>query len=276
VIAWLMLALSLTAADPAASPQALRLPSWMSGGAPSDPDTTVVLALPAPPSLMAPPRPRDLTRVETTWRPFLGFVGNSWGTIGEMRIEHHFAAPFMIGAEMSPVAIASAGDGVGAATHLRAIGAFVTDYLSLGLGVGARLQRYGSSGLSLAPSLRLGSMDGLNLELTYTHTIAPNKYSGKMTTGFSNVLAKVQVPVSRRLALQLDTGLSLDTWAFATLGLRHRLFGQGGRGTWFVSGGFGLAMVVDKSPCDYNATVPCGSSATSYGPTMSVGLEYRF
>ena len=119
-------------------------------------------------------------------------------------------------------------------------------------------------------------MDGLNLELTYTHTIARNKYSGKMTTGFSNVLAKVQVPVSRRLALQLDTGLSLDTWAFATLGLRHRLFGDGGRGTWFVSGGFGLAMVVDKSTCDYNATVPCGSSATSYGPTMSVGLEYRF
>jgi hypothetical protein len=54
------------------------------------------------------------------------------------------------------------------------------------------------------------------------------------------------VPVSRRLALQLDTGLSLDTWAFATLGLRHRLFGDGGPGTWFVSGAFGLAMVIDK------------------------------
>ena len=74
-------------------------------------------------------------------------------------------------------------------------------------------------------------MDGLNLELTYTHTIAPNKYTGKPTIGFSNVLAKIQVPVARRLALQLDTGLSLDTWAFATLGLRHRLFGDGGRGT---------------------------------------------
>ena len=59
MIAWLMLALSLTAADPAAAPQTLRLPSWLSGGAPSDPDTTVVLAPPAPPSLMAPPRPRD-------------------------------------------------------------------------------------------------------------------------------------------------------------------------------------------------------------------------
>jgi len=274
VIGWVLLALSLAAADP--DPQSFRVPSWLSGGAPTDPDTTLVLAPPAQPSLMAPPRPRNLTRVETTWRPFLGFVGNSWGTIGEARIEHYFSSPFMLGAEVSPVAIASSGEGLGVATHVRAMGAFVTDYISLGLGVGARLQRFGSSGLSLAPSLRLGSLDGLNFELTYTHTIAPNKYSGKMTTGFSNVLAKFQVPVSRRLALQLDTGLSLDTFAFATLGLRHRLFGDGGPGTWFISGAFGLAMIVDSSPCDYNATVPCGASATSYGPTMSFGLEYRF
>jgi hypothetical protein len=239
-------------------------------------DTTIVRFGPQMPSLMAPPRPRDLTRVEMTWRPFLGFVGNSWGTIGEARIEHYFGKPFMLGFEMSPVAIASSGDGLGASTHARVIGAFVTDYVTLGLGVGTRLQRFGSNGLSLAPSLRLGSLDGLNLELTYTHTIARNKYSGKPTTGFSNALAKLQVPVARRVALQLDAGLSLDAWAFVTLGLRHRLFGDGGRGSWFITGAFGLAMVVDKSSCDYNATVPCGGSATSYGPTVSAGLEYRF
>src|SRR4029079_14411418 len=59
-------------------------------------------------------------------------------------------------------------------------------------------------------------------------------------------------------------------------GLRHRLFGNGGPGTWYVSGGFGLAMIVDKSPCEYNNAYPCGSSATSCGPTVSAGLEYRF
>src|SRR5262249_38213021 len=148
-------------------------------------DPTVVRAAPALPSLMAPPRPRDLTRVEMTWRPFLGFVGNSWGTIGEARIEHYFDKPFMLGFELSPVAFASGGDGVGAVTHARVIGAFVTDYISLGLGVGTRLQRFGSNGLSLAPSVRLGSLDGLNLELQYTQTIARNKYTGKPTVGFS-------------------------------------------------------------------------------------------
>ena len=255
------------------APSEVTLPAWMSGGLT---ETTLEFTPPPPPSLMVPPRPRDLTRVEMTWRPFLGFSGNSWGTIGEARIEHYFKGPFMLGAELSPVAIASAGDGVGAATHARVIGAFVTDYLSLGLGVGARLQRFGSNGLSLAPSLRLGSLDGLHFELTYTQTIARNKYTDKATVGFSNVLARIQVPVARRLALQLDTGLSLDTWGFLTLGARHRLFGEGGPGTWFVSGAFGVAMIVDQSGCTYSGTVPCGPSATSYGPTVSVGLEYRF
>jgi hypothetical protein len=273
LIGWLALTLSLLVADSGASPD-LRAPTSTSAGARAE--TTVARTVTALPSLMAPPRPRDLTRVATTFRPFLGFVGNSWGTIGEARIEHYFEGPFMLGLELSPVAIASAGDGVGAATHARVIGAFVTDYLSLGLGVGARLQRFGSNGLSLAPSLRLGSLDGLHFALTYTHTVARNKYTDKPTVGFSNVLAKIQVPVARRLALQLDTGLSLDTWGFLTLGLRHRLFGDGGRGSWFLSGAFGVAMIVDQSPCNYNAVVPCGPSATSYGPTVSVGLEYRF
>ena len=254
----------------------LGAPPSLGASDPDAPDSTVVRAAPALPSLMAPPRPRDLTRVETTWRPFLGFVGNSWGAIGEARIEHYFRGPFMLGAELSPAAIASAGDGLGAVTHARVIGAFTTDFITLGLGAGARLQRFGSNGLSLAPSLRLGSLDGLNFELTYTHMIARNKYTGQPRVGFSNALAKIQVPVARRVALQLDAGLSLDAWAFATLGVRHRLFGDGGRGTWFLSGAFGLATVVDQSPCNYDLAVPCGASATSYGPTVSAGLEYRF
>ena len=269
----LALMVSLLAAEPAA-PLELRLPGWMSGGLAE----TVVEVAPAPPkpSLFAPPSPRNMTRVSTTWRPFLGFVGNSWGAIGEARIEHYFKKPFMLGVEVSPVAFASNGDGVGGATHVRAVGAFVTRHLTLGLGVGAKVQRYGSSGLSVAPSVRLGSIDGLNLYLTYTHALAPNKYTNKLTTGFSNALARLQVPVARGLALELDAGVSLDTWAFATLGLRHRVIGNGGPGTLYISAGFGLAMIVDKSPCEYNNAFPCGSSATSYGPTVSAGLEYRF
>ena len=79
----LALMLSLLATEPAA-PLELRLPGWMSGGLA---ETVVEVAAPPPkPSLFAPPSPRNMTRVVTTWRPFLGFVGNTWGAIGDARI----------------------------------------------------------------------------------------------------------------------------------------------------------------------------------------------
>ena len=108
MIGWLALLASWVAmpADVASSPS----PSDVGVCAPP-----VVYASAAPaPSLMAPPRPRGITRVELVSRPFLGLVGNSWGQIGEARVEHHFIMPFMLGVELAPVAVASSGDGAGA------------------------------------------------------------------------------------------------------------------------------------------------------------------
>jgi len=239
------------------------------------PEATAVASV-APPSIFAPPAPRDVTRVQVVARPFLGLTGNSWGTLGEARVERYFARPFVLGVELAPVAIASAGEGLGAISHLRATGAYVTDHLAVGLGVGARLQRFGSTGLSLAPSLRLGSLDGLSLSVTYSHTIAPNAYTGKETVGFSNVLSALVVPVGRTTALEVAGGLSLDAWAYGTIGLRQRLTGDGGRGTWILSAAFGAAFIVDRAPCNFESTVVCGSSATSFGPTIAIGLDRRF
>jgi hypothetical protein len=230
----------------------------------------------SPPSLFAPPRPRGVTRVELVSRPFLGLVGNSWGQVGEARVEHHFHLPFMLGAELAPVAVASSGDGTGAVTHARVVAGYVSDHLTIGFGVGSRLQRFGTSGLSLAPQVRLGSLDGLNLSLSYTHTVARNKYSGRPSVGFANVVGKLSVPLARPLTLELSGGMSLDAWAYGTLGLRQRLVGDGGPGTWYVSGAFGVAMVIDRAQCNYDAVVPCTASASSYGPTLAVGVEHRF
>jgi len=265
VIGWLALLASLLA-QPAAVPS--------EGGVCAAPVVHVEAAPPR--SLFAPPRPRGVTRVELVSRPFLGLVGNSWGQIGEARVEHHFILPFMFGVELAPVAIASSGDGLGAVTHARVVGGYVSDHLMIGLGVGSRMQRFGTSGVSLAPQLRLGSLDGLNVSLTYTHTIARNKYTGRPTVGFANVAGKLSLPVARPITLELSAGMSLDAWAYGTLGLRHRLIGDGGPGTWYVSGAFGVAMVVDRAQCNYDAVIPCTASATSYGPTLAAGVEYRF
>src|SRR5262245_60798784 len=219
--------MSLLLAAPAGSPS-LSAPPPANADAAAAADTTVARTLAPLPSLMAPPRPRDLTRVETTWRPFLGFVGNSWGAIGEARIEHYFKKrPFMLGLELSPVAVASSGDGLGALTDARVLGAFVSRYLTLGVGVGGEMRKLGGyRGLSVAPHARIGSIDGLNLELTYSHSLKRNQYTDKPTLGFANALAKLQVPVSPGVALQLDLGLSLNLWAYATFGLRYRVWGN--------------------------------------------------
>lgn len=258
---------------------------------PVDPDTSSasasasapISALPsavaeraAGPSVIAPPAPRETTRVAVKMRPFLGLTRNSWGGIGDARIEHYFRLPFMLGLELSPFAVAADGQGPGALAQLRVHGAYVNDYFSVGMGVGGQWQRFGRSGLSLAPMVRLGSLDGLNFTLSYSYSVAPNKYSGKSTVGFSNLQGALAVPLSRRLALELDGGLNLQSWIYTSVGLRHRLRGDGGPGTWYLSGSFGLAWVTDVPTCDFDAAIPCGASARSFGPTVGFGVEYRF
>jgi hypothetical protein len=234
---------------------------------------------PEQPSIWAPPQQRGMTRAQAVARPFLGVQGNSLGAISELRVEHYFNRPFMLGLEVSPLAVASTNTGTGAITHLRLHAGYVTDYVALGLGGGVRLRRFGTAaGFSITPTLRLGAQDGLNLQVAYTHTIARNKYTGEPQLGFSSVTGTLSVPVTRRLALQLDAAFSLDIWAYATLGLRQRLTGDGGAGSWYLSGAFGGAWVSDRTICNFEAAVPCpaDSTALSFGPTVAVGLERRF
>jgi hypothetical protein len=263
--AWLV---ALTAAPPATR-------ATDAGGV-TGPD---VVAAGAPiTSLWAPPRPRGLSRVEAVTRPFLGLVGNSWGAVSGARVEHYFERPFLLGVELAPLAIAVGSHGAGAISHLRVHAAWVTDLVAVGVGVGARLRRYDTrAGVSLASTLRLGALDGLNLSLSYVYNVARNLYTGRPTLGFSNVAGAVAVPLTPRLAVVAEAALSLDVWVYATLGLRQRLVGEGGPGTWFVSAAFGIAWVSDRTICAFEGEAPCtGGSALSYGPTIAVGVERRF
>jgi hypothetical protein len=215
-------------------------------------------------------------RFELKLQPFLGLTGNSWGSLGEARFEHDFSFPLTVGAELSPFALASSGQGAGAMAQARVTAAFSTQYLAVGLGVGGQLQRFGRNGLSLAPTLRLGRRDGLSLFVEYAYSVAPNRYTGKRTVGFSNVMGTLRVPLTETLALQLDAGLNLQAWAFTTVGLRQRFSGDGGPGTLYVNAALGAAWVLDRGPCDYESAVPCGRSAMSFGPTIAFGFELRF
>ena len=215
------------------------------------------------------------SRVSIDVLPVLGLTSNSWGGLSEIRAEHYFRMPLMVGIELSPLTLASSGEGIGSLAQARLHAAYSTRYLAVGLGLGGQLQRFGRNGLSIAPTLRLGRLDGLELELEYAYNVAPNQFTGRRTVGFSDVLATGRVPVNDRLALQLRAGLDLQAWIFTTIGLRQRLAGDGGAGSWFVSAGFGVAWIEDRSACD-DPDVSCGSTAMTFGPTIGFGLEHRF
>jgi hypothetical protein len=92
----------------------------------------------------------------------------------------------------------------------------------------------------------------------------------------SNAITGLDVPLSPSIGLYADAGLSSDLWMYASAGLRHRLKGLGGAGSWFVSGSFGVAWVVDRPECPYPDTGWCTESAWAAGPTLGLGLERRF
>lgn len=214
-------------------------------------------------------------RLELELRPVLGLTANSWGALGELRYAHDFRAPFTVGLELAPFSVVSSGEGPGTEIQARLHAAYATTYLAVGLGVGGQLRRFGRDALSLASTLRLGRLDGLSFTLEYAYALGANKYTGRRTVGFSDVLGRLQVPLTDRLMLRVEGGLDLQSWVFTTIGLRHRIVGDGGTGSWFVSGGFGIAGIEDRATCD-DPAIACGRSALSYGPTISFGLEHRF
>src|SRR6185436_3837373 len=159
---------------------------------------------------------------------------------------------------------------------LRVEAAFATDYLEIGAAVGGRVENFGPGGISLAARLRLGALDGLNFRLTYGYAVIRNHYTARTRFAFSNVLGTLEVPLRDRLALTVDGAFSFDVWLYGTVGLKYRMVGDGGAGSWIVRGAFGLAWVMDQFPCQYRDPGRCEGAAWGLGPTISVGLEYRF
>jgi hypothetical protein len=227
-------------------------------------------------SVLAPPRPRGVTRVYGTIRPFFNVIGSGGGAIGDLAVDHYFTFPLKLGLELAPTAVAFQPNSSGAVTHLRVSAAFATDYLEIGGAAGGRLENFGPGGISLAGHLRLGALDGLNFRLSYGYAVIRNHYTARTRVAFSNVIGTFEIPLGPRLALTAEGAFSFDVWLYGTVGLKHLLVGNGGPGSWIVRGAFGLAWVMDQFPCQYRDPGRCQGAAWGLGPTISFGLEHRF
>jgi hypothetical protein len=218
----------------------------------------------------------SVTRLHATARPFLSAVGGGFASINDLGFEHDFASGLALGAEVAPVALVLNRDATGAITHARAHVGYAGEFLAIGFGAGAHLQRYGAGGASLASTLRLGTLDGLHLLVENTYSVTRSFYSRRVEAALEGMSGEVSVPIGRRFSLLLEGGFATDLWAYATLGGETFLRGTGDKGTLKLRAGFGLAAVVDNFPCLYGDRTVCENRAAAIGPTISAGMEVRY
>jgi len=226
--------------------------------------------------LMLPPLARNMVRVQGTVRPFFNLLGPGGGALADLSVEYYFQRPFKLGFELSPFAFVLVPEGPGTIAHARVRAAFSSDYVEVGLGVGGRMQYFGPSGLSVAPAMRLGSLDGANLRLEMGYSLIRNYYTQQGQFALSHLTGGLDVPVSRKLAITLDGGYGVDLWAYATLGVRQWVVGHGGPGSLAIGASAGAVWVVDRFPCQYGDIEPCRGAAWGLGPTIAVRVDRRF
>lgn len=220
-------------------------------------------------------------RIATTLRPFLIVnSGIGFGLLADILGEYYFKFPLKLGVQVAPLGMSVRGT-TGVASEVRARIAFSSSYFEVGIDPGAELHRFGDSQFSLGYSLRLGSLDGLNLLFQNAYVLVPRDATDSSSVtrfSFSSIQGEVNIPVARRFNLHL-TGGGSSSWAYGTVGLKYFVRGGGGPGSLILSSGLGGAWVQDS--CTYVAgrtdSSVCLQSGQQggAGPTITVGLDAR-
>lgn len=217
-----------------------------------------------------------MTRIVANLRPFIGIAPLGFGMINDFAVEYYTPVPIKIGAEIMPLGFTTSG-GVGVVSEFRFRFAFASSYFEAGLAPGARVYRLGGSLFSLSYSLRLGSLDGLNLIFWNSFTLSRSGGSNR-TLEFSSAGGEINIPVARKFTINL-TGAGAEEWVFGTVGLKYYMRGAGGPGTVILSSGFGGTMVTDRCifSSGFTDSFLCDSSMrpSGIGPLITVGVDAR-
>lgn len=215
-----------------------------------------------------PRRWPGVTRVYGMLRPALTFNEAGFGLLTEIAVEHHFRSPLKLGLAVGPFGVVTAQQGgqqTDVDAEIKTLWAYSTRWFEIGVNPGLRVQNQRSDVLFLLSfSLRVGSLDGLNL--LFENSYALGSAGGTLRPLFSSAVGGVNLPMTRAYTLTLTAGATpglpgTTGWGFATAGVRYYMRGQGGPGTIILRADVGGAWRVEPS---------------TGGITVGYGVEARF
>lgn len=252
-------------------------------------------------SRIRPPRLGGLWNLSLNVRPFLALGTLGVGMINDLSVIYRFELPISIQALFEPAGLGFSDKGDIIAMAGNVIVAYDSAYFEIGLGLGwsavnsdiestvgaasaddsdgggVDFERV-RSGLSIAQLARLGALDGLNLVIHNSFLLYDDKFN------YGGTVGRIQVPLTGRLWMLLNSGGGRSGFVYGELGLRVLLRGNGDRGSVFLTPtvGGGYLFGEKEEDCDrYNSatgkTEPstCAKSIGYAGPMVGIGVEWR-
>lgn len=235
-------------------------------------------------SRVAPPRVGDVWDVAVAAQLFLPFGTIGFGALGEAEVVKRFDIPLAVHLQAKPAGFgAGKQGGVGTAVGVGVV-ALDTQFLELGLGLGAATvndRSYSSTGtlateassVVVAQLVRIGARDGLAFDARATVIVRRDNFQ------FGTFDGAMQVPIANRWHFVTGGGGGVVGYGYGHAGARYRLSETTKEGAFAVTGSAGVAGVFGAGTC---VTVPSGGytyqqcTDRSYiGPALRVGLEWR-
>ena len=218
-------------------------------------------------SRLMPERIGGIWRIATNADLFLPIGTIGVGGLVDAQVSRHFDGPFVLRAQISPLGFAILDEGGGRAFVAHLVFGLDTQFLELALGIGSSTTESTDVAFSTLMSLRIGALDGLHLAFQ-TNVFVLN--SGFEFGGLNGV---VQVPLIDRWWLITRAGGGPAGYVFGDIGVRYRVSGDGGAGSFFIQGVIGgVALFGSSASCD--ASGFC-ESRNSGGPALGIGAEWR-
>lgn len=221
--------------------------------------------------LLAPRRAPFRFRTGFEVRPFLGLQGQSKpvGVMLDAYLQWYLhPIPVVLSLSGAPLSVAFNSAEAHYPGVLAFTAAYATDFFEIGLGVGALYGNPGpcepllgcevNTGFTINQVLRLGALDGLNLEWHSSIFSRPNQFVFGVGRGV------IAVPLNSRLSLFGAGGGGENGWAMGEFGVRTAVGGAGGSGTIILSASLGVSGIFDGP-----------SRELVLGPAVSFGAEWR-